>query len=297
MFTTVMTSDAMTSPFTNFIAPSIDAVELALARERPAPPARLVAVDGADAQLGVDRHLLAGHRVEHEARADLRDALAALRDDDELDDRQDEEDDAADDVVAAHDEVAERLDDLAGVGLEQDKSRRRDVEREAEERREKENGGERRDRERVRHVENDEQDRDGHRQVRRDEDVEQPRRKRHDHHRDDRDDENRESYVGETKARAAREDNGGCFGHIARLVNAHAAVHRQGPRFRREDGALLFVAGDDLPRCERVRGYRFQRRTSGRSCNTALHTPSLMTDIRTRFRSRRACTRNRPRSR
>ena len=62
------------------------AVELALARELPAAAARLVAVDGAGAHLGVDGHLLAGHRVEHEARADLGDALRALRDDDELDD-------------------------------------------------------------------------------------------------------------------------------------------------------------------------------------------------------------------
>ena len=51
------------------------AVELALALEQAPPPPRLVAVDRAGAELGVDRHLLAGHRVEREARADLGDAL------------------------------------------------------------------------------------------------------------------------------------------------------------------------------------------------------------------------------
>ena len=81
------------------------AVELALAlraarrRRRASLPSMVPA-----AELGVDGHLLAGHRVEHEPRADLGHALGALGDDDELDDRQDEEDDRADDVVPAHDE-------------------------------------------------------------------------------------------------------------------------------------------------------------------------------------------------
>ena len=98
--------------------------------------ARLVLGDLAGVQVGVDRHLLAGHRVEGEARGDLGDAAGAVRDDDELDDDQDQEDDEADDHVAADDEVAERLDDVAGVALEQDQARDRDVERQAEQRRE-----------------------------------------------------------------------------------------------------------------------------------------------------------------
>ena len=69
-------------------------------------------VDQAGVQVGVDRHLLAGHRVEREARADLGDALGALGDDDEVDDDQDREDDQADREVAADQEVAERLDHL-----------------------------------------------------------------------------------------------------------------------------------------------------------------------------------------
>ena len=111
------------------------AVELALALEQAPAPPRFVAVDGPAAQLRVDGHLLAGHRVEHETRSDLGDALRPLGDDDELDGRQDQEHDGADDVVAANDEGAEGLDDLARVGLEQDEPRRRHVERQAEERR------------------------------------------------------------------------------------------------------------------------------------------------------------------
>ena len=62
-------------------------------------------------------HLLAGHGVEGEPGADLGDALGALGDDDELDDGDDQEDHHADDQVAADHELAEGVDDLAGVGL------------------------------------------------------------------------------------------------------------------------------------------------------------------------------------
>ena len=143
------------------------AVELALAREGARGGRAPRAVDVPGAQLGVDRHLLAGHGVEREARPDLGDALGALRDHDELDDREDHEDDGADDVVAAHDELAERVDDLARVGLQQDEPRRRDVEREPEQRREQEQRRERRDLERLGHVERHEQQRHRRRDVRR----------------------------------------------------------------------------------------------------------------------------------
>ena len=66
----------------------------------------------AGVQVGVDRQLLTGHRVQGEARGDFGDASGAVGDDDELDDDQDREDDDADGVVAADDDVTERLDDL-----------------------------------------------------------------------------------------------------------------------------------------------------------------------------------------
>src|SRR5690606_28172480 len=56
------------------------AVELALALElAPARP-RALGVEQPRAEIRVDRELLARHRVEGEARADLRHALAAARD-------------------------------------------------------------------------------------------------------------------------------------------------------------------------------------------------------------------------
>ena len=95
---------------------------------------RLLVVDDAGRKVGVDRHLLAGDGVEGEARADFGDTRRALGDDDEVHDDQDHEDDEADDEVAAHDEVREAGDDVAGgvralVAMRQDHARRRDVER------------------------------------------------------------------------------------------------------------------------------------------------------------------------
>ncbi len=54
---------------------------------------RLLVVDQAGGEVGVDRHLLAGDGVEGEARADLGDAGRALGDDEEVDRDQDHEDD------------------------------------------------------------------------------------------------------------------------------------------------------------------------------------------------------------
>ena len=75
--------------------------------------ARLVLGDLAGVEVGVDRHLLARHGVEGEARPDLGHAAGTGGDDHELDDDEDQEDDEADDDVAADDEAAEGRDDLA----------------------------------------------------------------------------------------------------------------------------------------------------------------------------------------
>src|SRR5580704_4741631 len=81
-----------------------------------APPPRFLLVDHAGGEIRVDRHLLAGHGVQVEARGDFGDTAGALGDDHEIHDYQDREHDDADDEIAAHDEAAERLDDMAGGG-------------------------------------------------------------------------------------------------------------------------------------------------------------------------------------
>ena len=101
----------------------------------PAPARSLPSRRSApDDKIGVDGHLLAGNGVEREARADLGDTRRALGDDDEVDRDQDDEDDDADDEIAAHHELREAGDDVAGGrrpfgAVRQDQPRRGDVER------------------------------------------------------------------------------------------------------------------------------------------------------------------------
>ena len=165
----------------------------------------LLLVDQAGREVGVDRHLLAGHRIEREARRDLRDAPRALGDDDEVHDHEDREDDQPDDEVAAHHEAAEGLDDLAGgvgagVALGQDEPRRGEVERQAHHGRDEEDRREgrelqgRADEQRGHHHEHREGDRDG------EEEVEHDRRHRQDQH--DQDEHDRE---GEAEIAALQE--------------------------------------------------------------------------------------------
>ena len=66
-------------------------------------------IDQAGGEIGVDRHLLAGHGVQIEARRDFGDAARTFGDDDEVHDDEDREHDDADDEIALHDELAEGL--------------------------------------------------------------------------------------------------------------------------------------------------------------------------------------------
>ena len=77
------------------------AVELGVARDLLAAGARLRFVDQPGVQVGVDRHLLAGHGVEGEARGHLGGAHRAVRHHDVLDGDQGDENHEAHHVVAA----------------------------------------------------------------------------------------------------------------------------------------------------------------------------------------------------
>ena len=84
------------------------AVEVRLRADLGAPGDGFLLVDDAGVEVGVDGHLLAGHGVQGEPCADLRDAAGALGHDHEIDDDEDREDDDADGVVAADDELRRR---------------------------------------------------------------------------------------------------------------------------------------------------------------------------------------------
>ena len=104
----------MASPRTNLAAPSMEPKKALSSSSSLRRALAVGLVDQAGGEIGVDRHLLAGHGIEREPRRDLGDAAGALGDDDEIDDHQDGEDDDADDEVALHDEAAEGLDHPAG---------------------------------------------------------------------------------------------------------------------------------------------------------------------------------------
>ena len=163
-------------------------VEVGFFGDLAAAALRLFVVDEARVQVGVDRHLLAGHRVEGEARRDLGDASGTVRDHDELDHDEDEEDDEADDHRTADDEVAERLDDLARVAVQQHEPRDRHVQREAEQRRDEEVRREDREVEDAGREHAREEREQCERDVRDEQQVEERGRQRHDHHHHDADD-------------------------------------------------------------------------------------------------------------
>ena len=96
--------------------------------------------------------------------------------------------DQPDDQRAADDEVAEGLDHLAGVAVQQDEAGRADVERQPEQRGDQQQRREDGEVERARDVQADQQDEDGDGDVDGDEQVEHDRRQRDDHHHDDADD-------------------------------------------------------------------------------------------------------------
>ena len=92
------------------------AVELGFARDRLAAAPGFGFIDEAGVHVGIDGHLLAGQRVQREARRDLGGAHRAMRDHQELDGDQGQKQHEADNIVAAHDELSEGLDHLAGGG-------------------------------------------------------------------------------------------------------------------------------------------------------------------------------------
>ena len=164
------------------------AVEVGLGVHLAAALAGLVLVDQAGVQVGVDGHLLAGHRVEGEAGADLGHAAGTVGDDDELDDEQDREHDQADDQRAADHEVAEGVDHLAGEAVEEHEAGGADVEREAEQRHHQDDGRERGEVERAVHEHRGQQDQQRADDVERDQQVEHDGRQRDDQHHHDEDD-------------------------------------------------------------------------------------------------------------
>ncbi len=71
--------------------------------------------------------MFAGHGIEGETGGDFGDAPGAFGDDDEVDKDEDAKDDETHDVIAPDDEIAEGLDDVPGVTIQQDQTSRGNI--------------------------------------------------------------------------------------------------------------------------------------------------------------------------
>ena len=166
---------------------------------------RFLVVDVTGREIGVDRHLFAGNRIEREARADFRDTRGALGDDEKVDRDQDREHDHADDEVAAHHQVCEARDDIAGSrrairAMRENKTRGGDVERQAQHRRDEQDGRERREVERPVDPQRDHQDQHGKRDRQRESEIDQDGGDRKKEDGQDGDDAAREPQVASTRS-------------------------------------------------------------------------------------------------
>ena len=149
---------------------------------------RLALLDQAGIEVGVDGHLLAGHGVEGEPRAHLGDTPGALGDHHEVDDHEDREDHDTDHVVTADHHLAEGLDHLARgrmavVAVEQHDAGGRDVQRQAQQGGDQQDGREYGEVQRAQGVHADQQDDDGQGDVEGEQHIQQERRDRQGHHR------------------------------------------------------------------------------------------------------------------
>jgi hypothetical protein len=156
------------------------AEEAAFVLQRHAALARRLLVDQAGVEVGIDRHLLARHSVQMEARRNFRDAARTLGDDDEVHGDEDREHDDPDHEIAAHHEIAESLDDMARgvralVPAREDQPRGSEVERQPQHGRDQKRGRKRREFQRRLDEQRRHQDQDRQRDRDRQEQVEDDR--------------------------------------------------------------------------------------------------------------------------
>ena len=138
-------------------------------------------------EIRIDRHLLAGHRVQREPRRDFRDPARTLGDDHEVHNDQDDEHHHADNEIASHHEAAKDLDDVAGrlrafMAMGEDEAGGRNVERQPQQCRQQQHGWKGRKFKRLFDQQRRHQDEDGQRDRNRQKEVEQEWRDRDDEH-------------------------------------------------------------------------------------------------------------------
>jgi len=181
------------------------AEEIRLLGDDRAACSGFILADESGVEIGVDRHLLAGHGVQRETRTDFGNPSGTLGDHHEIDNDQDDEQDNADGVIASYQEMTEGLDHLAsgvgaGVPFEQHDPGGRNVERQPQQRGHQQHGGKYGEFKRLGGIQADQQH--DHRQcdVESEQQVEQDRRQRQDHHAQNHDNQDRAGQFFQAKA-------------------------------------------------------------------------------------------------
>ncbi len=111
------------------------AVKIRFLPDSLAPGPRLLLIDNARVQIGVNRHLLARHGIQSKPRRHFRHAPRAGRDDHKLHHHQQQKHDNADHIIAADDHLPERRDHMARAARADNQLHRRDFQGQPEQRR------------------------------------------------------------------------------------------------------------------------------------------------------------------
>ena len=94
------------------------AMQLTFQSQTTSAQTRLMRGDVAPAQIGIDAHLLTGHRIQGKTRADFCNALRPFCNDDKLDGCDNQKDNHPNDKIASNDKFSEAFNNMAGIGME-----------------------------------------------------------------------------------------------------------------------------------------------------------------------------------
>ena len=151
------------------------------------------------AQLGVDGQLFSRQRIEGETSPHLRHSLGAAGDHHQVNEGENGEHHRAHHQIARHHEISERVNDLAGIGLEEDEARGRHLQGQTEERGQEQQRREGGDLEGIGDVQGQQQQRDRESNVEGNGNVEHEGGERHDHHRHHQHHQRRQREIRITK--------------------------------------------------------------------------------------------------
>ncbi len=166
-------------------------IEVGLGHDLLATPPGLLMIYDSGAQVGIDGHLLARHRIQGKASTNLRNTASTLGHNDEVDNDQDCKYHHTDREIAADHELAEGLDDMArrvrtGMSLKQDDPGRGNIQRQTQESNQQDDRRKCREIERFLRVDTGHDNDDGQGDIERKGNIERKGREGHDEHREDR---------------------------------------------------------------------------------------------------------------